>query len=189
MTLIIGLDGPEGCTLLGDSYFGEPDSGLKLGTDKPKIFKRFLGPKKEKEIGFGCCGSTKIENVLHYELDLPKFNPKIETCEEYVVSSLRKHLTEILREHMCVLDDGKLIGNSEIMICFGGKIYVFDTEMSIVISKRGYQCAGIGANFATAILEYTIQRKEFCSLIDVASAVAEICSFVEAPFHILHIKK
>lgn len=194
MTLIIGLDTTDGSYLLGDSYFGEPDSGLKLDSDKAKIFKRFLG---KKEIGFGCCGSAKIENVLHYEMELPKMS-KYETCEEYVVSTLRKRLTELFNENGCVDDNGKLSGGSEILICLGGKTYNFDSELSIIIGKRNYRCIGSGTYFATGIMQYHWDNRESGIwktglspeqvIMDAAVSVSNVCSFVQPPFDVLFIK-
>lgn len=195
MTLIIALDTVDGSYMLGDSYFGEPDGGLKIDSDKPKIFKRILSNRKE--IGFGCCGSAKVENVLHYELDLPRFT-KYETCEEYVVSTLRKYLTNLFTEEGCVTEDGKMIGNSELLICLGGKTYNFDTELSIVIGKRNYRCIGSGGDFAVGVMQFFYDNRETGiwktgldpeqQLMSVGEAVDHVSSFVEAPFHTLFIK-
>lgn len=201
MTLIAAYTDSNGVHMIGDSYFGVPDSGLSLISDKSKVFKRFLSNKME--IGIGCCGSTKIENVLHYDFEFPKTS-KYETSEEYIVSTFRKALTQTLKEHDCFGGEGRLVGDSEFLVAYDGRIYGYEVDGSISMAGKNYRAIGAGSDFAIGIFEYNTVfdgRKEKVSshnystnpeqtfLEHICSCVSNCNSMVHAPFHYLFIKK
>lgn len=163
----------------GDSYCS---SGITLDRcDTPKVFK--IGP-----LGVGICGSVKAEQVF-----LKVVRREVKKKKSFSREWFENDFTEIVRKEMIKSkviesDSGKLPDESEFMIAYKGKAYVFQDDFSIIRSSKGYQAIGAGTSFAKGALEALHKENSLSpeeKVLRSLQAADELCALVMAPFAII----
>ncbi len=176
MTCIVGLVDKGTVYMGGDSCASGHNSYLNIGT--VKVFHK-------GEALIGVCGSTKVIDLLRYHLpDLP---PTDENFDAYLRTTFMPNVFNLMKRWTWNNDEEY---ESEFLLGFKGKLYVFQNDFSIIGTPTYGYAIGSGGEVACGSLVTSSKirsrsltpRKRVMLALEAAEAVV---TSVKGPFEIL----
>lgn len=184
MTCIIGLEDSGNVYVGSDSALSDTWTISSLQA-KEKIFIN-------GNIIFGCCGSVRVAQLLHYALEIPEHESD-KSDMEYLVIDFIDAIRTLLKEKGTLrapADDGKVeyLPYSALIIGYKGKVYVVDEDFQISRSIGGFSCEGSGKEVASGAMQVIKDRFDLTpedKIKKSLEASAIHTCYVQGPFHVL----
>jgi len=144
MTCLVALE-HEGISYLGcDSFMGNSFSRDQI--DRPKFFT------KGDRFVIGFAGDIRGAQIVAHNLKFRKRKPNEEE-ESYLVTEVSKKLhTAFTKAGINLSEDPHNDSGTCFLICLNGKIFVLQTNFSVIRSSHGYMAIGVGGDFALGAL-------------------------------------
>jgi len=169
MTLVIGLEDPEGVILGSDSYAGSED--FRDSTDGPKWFR--FGP-----VWVAWAGSFAVAKAAEHFAPVPP-RKKGERDASYLFRMTQALYTA------CLPLSGVKPEEGEFVLAWKNRVYTVETGGAPVRSRHGYAAAGAGAFQAVAALAATEGLPGEERVKKTLEAVGRHSTRVSPPFHLL----
>jgi len=178
MTCIVGI-AKDGKVYMGGDSFVSYDSRHQVSSKK-KVFKtgQFL---------IGYTGSTRMGDLLRFELDVDRFDISVESRLEYMVKVFIPAIRKLFQ------DGGysKIVNNEEVggqfLVGFKGELFEIDTDFQVERYLKDYSAVGSGSPYAFGVL-FTLARNEYDPvevIYQALEAAGEFDNFVGAPYYVL----
>lgn len=150
MTTIVGIVENGRVWLGSDSLVS--DSMQKLGLPHSKTVMRYVG---KRPLCFGVSGSSRVSQLLE-RLDMPDYGRK--SSSRGFMLDLAEALRECLKEKGAVIEErGEQGGNFEVLVGFEGKLFVIQSDFSVLETRGDYASVGSGQYYALGSLFSTSQ--------------------------------
>lgn len=188
MTLILGAEHNGKVYLAGDRFAG--DDVLSDVCFDPKVWKMkvLCGKTNSLEIGFGFSGNFRAKQLIQHSFSIPKIS-KTQDPDEWMNKTFFKSFSDFLSTDNH-LQDSKSELQTNILIGFCGKLYIFQSDFSMLRMKKGFSAIGpvdLAALSVFSVLEedkkLTIQQK----MTKTIESVSKFTSVVRPPVDIIEI--
>lgn len=186
MTCIIGLEDNGNVYVGSDSALSDSWTISSLQA-KEKIFVN-------SDIIFGCCGSMRVAQLLHYALEIPEHDSD-KSDMEYLVVDFVDALRSLLKDKGTLHssdEDGKVeyLPHSALIVGYKSKVYVVDADFQVSRSIGGFVCEGSGKEVASGAMQVIKDRHDLTpedKIKKSLEASAIHTCYVQGPFHVLAI--
>lgn len=182
MTCIVALEHGDAVYLGSDSFLG--GAFIRDQIDKPKFFT------KGDRFVVAFAGGLRGAQVVQHEIKFRKLR-KNEDEEAYLVTEVSKKLQiGFSKVGANIKDEGQVdTHDSDFLVCINGKIFIIQSDYSIVRSRHGFSVIGAGQEYALGAL--AAMRKDASSPKDkvrrALEVAAELSPQVCGPFHIVEV--
>lgn len=140
MTCVIGMERDGKVYMGADSQTSTAE--WKARTKMNKVFfrdgERFL---------FGTSGSVRMNNLLHYALEIPYRNPEM-SAEQYMVTDFINAVRATFRAGGWLYKDNDREWSGVFMVGYEGKLWIVDTDFQIARLDPALHCLGSGDQYA-----------------------------------------
>lgn len=183
MTCIVGLCAEGDVYIGGDSAAVSDSQHEVIARSDPKVFR--VG-----EFIFGCSGSFRMMNILHYFFDPPE-HPLGARAEDYMCIGVADHLRELFRSHGWSQIDAGAERGGQFMIGYAGHLFYVGSDYQIGEFGVGYYSLGMGMHYALGSLfstsdpELGISPKD--RVIAALAAAEEFSPGVKSPFLVMNL--
>jgi ATP-dependent protease HslVU (ClpYQ) peptidase subunit len=182
MTCIVALE-HEGVAYLGsDSFLG--GAFIRDQIDRPKFFTKGV------RFVVAFAGGLRGAQIVQHDIKFRKLR-KGEDEEAYLVTEVSKKLqVGFTKAGANIKDEGQVdTHDATFLCCINGKIFVIQSDYSIIRSTHGFSVIGAGQEYALGALAATRKSKlsphdKVKTALEVA---AELSPQVCGPFHIIDI--
>lgn len=177
MTIIAAIEN-QGKIFLGSDSAASNDNLIDR-LDRSKIIKR-------KNIAIAFCSSFRVGQIIEYNFDFSK----IRKSERWLFSKFPELMRKTLEKNgaKCFDDGDKIAGAGEFIIGHCGKIYVMQSDFSILRTDREYAALGSGQHFALGSFHSTANIADARERITLAMEAA--CEFdpqCTSPLHVVEL--
>lgn len=190
MTCIVGITDGKKVYMGGDSQGTAGWSKTMMKNEK--VFKKTFFQKTktqilQKEMIFGCSGSVRMTQILHYIFTIPEMDDSHDE-REYMVKTF---LPELIK---CFSDNGFLktisgeISNCYFMCGFNGKIFSIYDDFQVCEPSLNYYAMGHGKDQALGSMfaSFEYHDKDYVNILTNAlKASSAFDVTVDGPFNIL----
>lgn len=150
MTCVVAIKEGKNVWMGADSMASTED--LKSNLVQPKIFKN-------GNILIGCCGSTRMLQLLQYYFKAPKHSRGVED-NAYLACDFMSSVRVCFTENGFLGDPGadstdKSDTSGEFLVAYKGKIYYAQDDFSIIETTDSYASVGSGNHLAFGSLHST----------------------------------
>lgn len=144
MTCIVGLETSHGVMMGADS--ATCIEGLQVANTSPKLFRRRA---HGVEWVIGAAGDTRVVQVLHACLELPKAPRTASRIDDMMATTFATAVMAALEQHKKLkMSDGKSTYNGDLLVGVRGRVYLSASDGAYVRSRDGYMAIGSGSDFA-----------------------------------------
>lgn len=158
MTVILGCEHRGKVYLIGDRFSGSDE--IADLSDEPKVYKLDVPTPGGDilEIGIGAAGAYRTDHLLKGKLKFPSLPKNPEEYDNWVRLKLSLTISDLFINDAALStkkseEQGAHTGGSEFLIGFAGKLYVFQEDMSMCRSSRGYNAVGAGTSMVITAWE------------------------------------
>lgn len=178
----------------------EYDGDVYIGSDSAVSDSWTISSLAAKEkvfinggIIWGCCGSPRVSQLLHYALEVPEVDED-QSDMAYLVINLIDAIRNLLKEKGSLYDSSdnhiQQLPWSALVIGYNGKIYVIDSDFQVSRSNDGFSCEGSGKEVAIGAMQILKNDNQLTAEDKIKKALeasAHHTCFVRGPFHVLRL--
>ena len=178
MTAVVGLAVDGAVFIGGDAARTDPSTGDRMVVEQPKVFA--MG-----DLLIGAAGSFRVQNLLRYQLRLPKLSAT-EDPTKYLVTHFARKLRTLLHNsgstsHQTAGDQHE----ADTLVGLRGRLFVVQGDFSVVEPASGMAAVGSGSCYALGALHANGRRKPEARLYEALNAAATYHATVTPPFTVL----
>jgi ATP-dependent protease HslVU (ClpYQ) peptidase subunit len=178
MTCIVGLKGPDGIYIGGDSAVSSHN--LVQTICDPKVWR-----KGQFILGFA--GTLRAGQIIKYNLKIPPINQREPT--QYMVTSFVNAMRKSLKDAGAAREEHKEEEHdNQFLVGWRGRLFEIDEAYGVCEVADEFVAIGSGTEYALGSLHTT--RTDFAEerVKKALEAAAYFSESVRAPFHIVKIK-
>jgi len=182
VTCIVALEHGGVAYLGSDSFLG--DAFTRDQIDRPKFFT------KGERFFIAFAGGLRGAQVVQHEIKFRKIRNN-EDEEAYLVTEVSKKLQSgFAKVGANIKDEGHVdTHDANFLVCINGKIFIIQSDYSIIRSRHGFAVIGAGQEYAMGALaalrkDTTAAKDKVKRALEVASELSpQVCG----PFHITEV--
>jgi ATP-dependent protease HslVU (ClpYQ) peptidase subunit len=178
MTCIVGIKGPSGIYLGGDSAVSE--CNLVQTMVDPKVWKkgRFV---------FGYCGTLRVGQLIKYKMKIPPINKRAPT--QYMVTSFVDAMRKTLKQAGAAREEHKEEEqDNQFLVGFSGHLFEIDSSYGVCEISDSYISIGSGTEYALGSLYTTVGKPTDKRVLKALEAASHFSDSVGGPFHVVKCK-
>lgn len=178
MTCIAGVETEDSVVIGGDS--AASSYGEVIGLDAPKVFLN-------NGVLFGGAGSARLIQLAQYNLTIPSpYDNGYGDYSPYLIKSVVPLLRKLVEENKLTDPHGLMPGL--FLVGVGNRLYMIQSDFSIIRNRCGYAAIGSGAYHATGSLSHSGQLKPKQRVLNALQAATDHTPFVRGPFTVVETK-
>lgn len=178
MTCIVGIKGPDGIYIGGDSAVSSHNL-IQTMTD-PKVWRK-------GQFIFGFSGALRAGQIVKYNMKIPPISNREPT--QYMVTSFVNSMRKCLKKAGASREENKEEEqDNQFLIGYKGHLFEIDEAYGVCEVADEYVAIGSGTEYALGSLYATKDHPTENRLIKALESAAYFSESVAPPFHIVKIK-